>query len=460
MSEEKEMETMPAERPTADIAEKPAAAVAERPAAEVAEKPEAPLMETAPAEEAPVEAKEEAPAPAEAEPEEETPAEGALYESPEAEMEIAIRDDRDDEAESLIRWAAARAGIIVVAPVLGTAALMANEVYMIVRMGQIYGIRMSDRMVISFIGSLGGKVAGNLAATLLPLPIMQVPIAVSVTYGIGRAALKWIKDGMPDDVKPYIEVFENEKKTGQIHVDELQDNPMKDSPLGDESIDFDPEEKEEEKFYPDQAHAMFRKFSDGLADRADVLSARFLEALKRAGVTDEQIEEAKYMAIGVTEAAKETAEEAARDLSAHAKETSKQLAEEARERSREFSARAKEEMEAARKAGRKLRREADIRAAEARMRAEQARAEARVRVAQARMKAVQMRAHAEAQAEEARERAEAAHERMQTKVQEVKASARQAADDFKALAKERAEERRALDQARRSEALPEPDTEA
>ena len=85
------------------------------------------------------------------------------FDLPEAEIEVDIRDDRDDAAESLIRWAAARAGLIVVAPVLGTAALMANEVYMIVRLGETYGVKLSDKVVLSFIGSLGGTAAGSLA---------------------------------------------------------------------------------------------------------------------------------------------------------------------------------------------------------------------------------------------------------------------------------------------------------
>lgn len=458
MSEEKQMETMPAERPAADIAERPAAEVMEKPAADIVEVPAAEDVPETAAEvvEKPAADVAEVPDPAEDVPETESlPAETreeVYIESPDAEMEINIRDDRDEEAESLIRWAAARAGLIVVAPVLGTAALMANEVYMIVRMGKIYGIRMSDRMVLSFIGSLGGKVAGNLAATLIPVAFMQVPIAVSVTYGIGRAAQRWIKDGMPDDVKPYRDVFEQEKKAGEADLEALKDNPMKDQPLGDESVDFN--EKAERACCCDKAHAAFRKVSDRLAETAESAATQVVGALKKAGVREEQLEDVKYMAIGVSEAARETAEEAARDLSAHAKETSKVLAEEAKARSKEFSARAKEEMEAARKAGRKLRREADVRVAEARVKTEQARAEARVRMAQARVKAVQMRAQAETQAEEAKARAEAAHERVQNKMKEVKETARQAAEDFRALAKERAGERRAADYALRGEALP------
>ena len=47
--------------------------------------------------------------------------------------------DMDWEAEKICRWGAARAGVIVVAPLVGTMALMANEVYMIIRLGELRG---------------------------------------------------------------------------------------------------------------------------------------------------------------------------------------------------------------------------------------------------------------------------------------------------------------------------------
>lgn len=52
-------------------------------------------------------------------------------ETPEADVEVTFIDDRDKEAEGLIHWAAARAGVIVAAPLLGTVSLIANEVYMV-----------------------------------------------------------------------------------------------------------------------------------------------------------------------------------------------------------------------------------------------------------------------------------------------------------------------------------------
>ena len=497
MSEDMKQETtsVPAERPAAQIAEKaatplaekPAGAVAERPAAELAEKPSAAVAETQPAdgEKAPGAdgAAEDVRAAAEAEAAESRADMDEPFDLPEAEMEVDIRDDRDDEAESLVRWAAARAAIIVVAPVLGTAALMANEVYMISRIGQVYGVKLSRKAVLSFLGALGGTVAGSLAATLIPLAFMQVPIAVGVTYGLGKAAQKWIKDGMPDDVQPYRDVFEKEKKEGEAHVDELKDNPQKDTPLGDESVDCTAEEDGKKPLYPDEAHEAFDRLSDKLSEAAGLASARFIEALKKAGVTDEQIEQAKYTAIGVSEVAKETARDAAKDFSAQAKVKSKELAaqakvkskelsRQAREKSKELSAQAKEQMEAAKAAGRKLRLEADIRAAEARVKAEQAKAEARIRMARARVKAAYVRAQAEEQKAEVKARAEETAEKAQERMKEARDAARKtagdtkdavraAAEDFRTKVMERADQRRAEDRARRGEdSAPVPASEA
>ena len=101
------------------------------------------------------------------------------------EVEVEVIDNRDKDAEALIKWGAARAGVIVITPFLGTVALIANEVYMISKIADIYGEKIARKSVLAFLGALGGTVFGNLVATLLPLPFVQMPIAISVTYGVG-----------------------------------------------------------------------------------------------------------------------------------------------------------------------------------------------------------------------------------------------------------------------------------
>ena len=51
---------------------------------------------------------------------------------------IKSEEKIEQEVESLCRWAAARAGVIVVAPILGQIALAANEIYLIKRIANVY----------------------------------------------------------------------------------------------------------------------------------------------------------------------------------------------------------------------------------------------------------------------------------------------------------------------------------
>lgn len=145
---------------------------------------------------------------------------------------------RDREAESICRWAAGRAGVIVVVPVLGTIALVANEVYMIVRIAKVYGKEVSETTVAAFLASLGAAFVGQTLATLIPFPPLQVPIGMSVTYGLGKVAQKWIKDGMPSDVSTYKATFEQAKAHAKDNLDDLKQHPDRDVPLGDEKRKF------------------------------------------------------------------------------------------------------------------------------------------------------------------------------------------------------------------------------
>lgn len=322
MSEERDMEKTPVVRPEAapEVKEAAKPPMEKEETGLPAEKAEAGL----PAEKEPAglpAEKEEAQVPAAAEETEEV-----HVDSPEPDMEINIIDDRDKEAEGLIRWAAGRAGVIVAAPLLGTAALVANEVYMISKIGTVYGVELNQKAVLSFIGSLGATVVGSTLATLIPISFMQIPIGVSVTYGIGKAAQRWIKDGMPDDTKPYRAVFEEEKAEGEKDVKELEENPKKDEPLGDEKKDFTAELKKNwNDVYPEKAHEAVDKLARQLTESAGILGNKLVDALKKAGVTDEQIEKAKYTALGASEVAQETAEKTARDLQAIARIKSREF---------------------------------------------------------------------------------------------------------------------------------------
>lgn len=154
-----------------------------------------------------------------------------------------VMSDQEIEAEveSLCRWAAGRAGVIVVAPVLGQIALMANEMYLVKRIADLYGKKLSEAAGMAFISALGGAFIGQSLVTLIPFPPLQIPVGMGVTYAVGKAANAWIKDGMPDgdDLKDkYKDVFEQAKKQAKSMIDIFKNNPDKDKPLGDEKKNF------------------------------------------------------------------------------------------------------------------------------------------------------------------------------------------------------------------------------
>ena len=328
-------------------------------------------------------------------------------ESPEADVEINVIDDRDEEAQSLIRWGAARAGVIVVAPVLGTGALIANELYMITKLGTLYGVEISHKAILAFIGSLGATVVGSTLATLIPLSVMQIPIGISVTYGVGQAAFKWIKDGMPDDTRPYKDVFEKGKQEGRDREKELENNPNRDIPLGDESKTVvDRLKKSFDEVYPVKAHKAMDRLADELTDSAFKLGNKVVDELKKKGVTDEQIDKAKYTAMGAGEVASEMTKKKAEDLKAEWEVKSKEFREEALKKAGDLRTRAKSSVNDLHQKKEQMKEQSAEDSKAAQQKTAEIRAEARAQVQKAKIKAEKAKLSAVAQAETAKVRAE------------------------------------------------------
>ncbi len=147
--------------------------------------------------------------------------------------------DIDWEAEKICRWGAARAGVIVVAPLVGTMALMANEVYMIIRLGELRGVKLDESAVLGLLGSLGATFVGQTLTTLIPFAPVQIPVGISVTYAVGRVANAWLKAGRPEDIAAFRELYEEARKEGLDHLDDFKNMDCKDEPLGDESKRFE-----------------------------------------------------------------------------------------------------------------------------------------------------------------------------------------------------------------------------
>lgn len=147
--------------------------------------------------------------------------------------------DTEWEAEKICRWGAARSSVLVVTPLLGTMALIANEVYMISRLADLRGIKLSEGAALGLLASLGATFVGQSVFTLLPIPVIQVPLAISISYGVGRAANAWLKAGRPEDIAAFREVYEKARKEGAENADTFSNMDCKEEPLGDESRTFD-----------------------------------------------------------------------------------------------------------------------------------------------------------------------------------------------------------------------------
>ena len=146
--------------------------------------------------------------------------------------------DYEKEAEYICRWGAARASVIVMTPFLGSLALMANEVYMITRLSDLYGVELETGAIAGLIGSLGASFVGQTLFTLIPFPPLQVPMAVAITYGVGKAADAWLKAGQPKDMDRIKEIFEAARKEGIARFKEFKEDPTRNLPLGDETKDM------------------------------------------------------------------------------------------------------------------------------------------------------------------------------------------------------------------------------
>lgn len=153
------------------------------------------------------------------------------------------KEELAKESEKLCRWGAARAGVIVVAPLVGSMALLANEVYMITRLAKLRGINLSNSALAAILGGLGGTIIGRTLVTMIPFAPLQLPIGISVTYGIGKVAEAWLDAGMPDEFDEFKDIFDSARKNALKQLSSFKEMKEKDIPLGDESKKFDFDEK-------------------------------------------------------------------------------------------------------------------------------------------------------------------------------------------------------------------------
>lgn len=153
---------------------------------------------------------------------------------------LAQATNVQEEVEMICRWAAARAAGIAALPKFNYAGLLANDVYMVSRIAKVYGVCPAKEGITGFLVGLGGSAVAALVCTIVPSIILRVPVAAAITYGVGKMAAKWIEDGMPTcpNFEAYrqrlVDIYEYNKET----VITLANTPLRDKPLGNESVDF------------------------------------------------------------------------------------------------------------------------------------------------------------------------------------------------------------------------------
>ena len=116
------------------------------------------------------------------------------------------------EADSFIHWATGRAAAIALVPIplADVAPLVANEIYMIYKLGNIYGFAVGDQIITMLTGIAGGSFAGKLLASFLPG--LKIPIAAGITYGVGMATKAYFASGMKLNEKELKEKFKQAEK--------------------------------------------------------------------------------------------------------------------------------------------------------------------------------------------------------------------------------------------------------
>lgn len=127
------------------------------------------------------------------------------------------REACDSEADSFILWGAGRSFAIALPcaiPLSDMIPLSINEAYMIMRIGSVYGETVGKNVIGILTGIAAGSVAGKFLATLMP-PGLKSVVAVSVTYGLGKAAKAYFRSGKTLSKEALRDEFLKSKKEGK-----------------------------------------------------------------------------------------------------------------------------------------------------------------------------------------------------------------------------------------------------
>jgi len=111
--------------------------------------------------------------------------------------------DRDYQVEQFIFWGAGRAAALALSSKFSSVALCANATYMVTRIAHLYDVELQAGAVVGLVGGLSTAVGTAAVSLLIPIKAVRVPVAIGLTYAIGKIANIWIQDGMPSDIERY-----------------------------------------------------------------------------------------------------------------------------------------------------------------------------------------------------------------------------------------------------------------
>jgi hypothetical protein len=123
--------------------------------------------------------------------------------------------DKGYRADQYIVWGAGRAAALALAPRFSTVALLGNAAYMVTRLAQVYEVDLKTGAITGFVAGLATAVTTAAVSLLVPIQAVRIPVAVGLTFAIGKAANMWIEDGMPADISRYKPMLDSWMEEGK-----------------------------------------------------------------------------------------------------------------------------------------------------------------------------------------------------------------------------------------------------
>jgi len=128
-----------------------------------------------------------------------------------SQAEVIDRElSRENEADSVIRWASGRAFAVALIPFSKSEALyLANEGYLFYRLAKIYDVDADQAMLTGFIACLGS----GLSRSLLDIysPTLRAATYAALTFAFGKAAKLYFESGCTASDEKLQEEFEANK---------------------------------------------------------------------------------------------------------------------------------------------------------------------------------------------------------------------------------------------------------